>query len=115
MSCPSEVVPSRWSPDGGRAGGKASLFGSVTDVNSCGTAASTMKTPKITRPIRALRLRSTERRKPPPRRRGVGGAGAAVVSNAVTASPLRPGPRVEPRGREVAEQHRDQHGDGEQH
>src|ERR1700760_606540 len=117
MSWPSAVVPSRWpSWPGGMAGAKASRFGSRTEVNSCGTTAKIRKITKMIRPVSAFGLRRRLRSAPPLRRLvGAGSATAAVVSSAVTGSPLGPGARVEPRRGEVADQYRDQHRDREEH
>src|SRR3954452_10314771 len=109
MSCPKDVVPSQCSLDGGRPGGNAGRFGSLTSVNHSGAIAKMQKIVKRTSPIIALRLRNAARNSPPPRRRvGVGADGAAFevsTRRAVTISPLAPGARVQPGDGEVAGEH----------
>src|SRR3954454_18526341 len=120
MSCPSEVVPSQWSPEGCSDGSKARRFGCRTLVNNCGVIAMTLKITNRTMPTIALRLRRAARTIPPPRRRVGGGPTAAIFDvstrRAVIArSSLRPRTRVQPGDDEVAHQQGEEHGHREQH
>src|SRR5450631_4781548 len=120
MSCPKAVVPSRCCRDGVRLTSKARSCGSCTEVKSCGKAASTQKIRKMTSPAMALRLlRMAVTTDPPGRPLGTRGAlelalAAALAITAVIASPVGPGAGIERESREVADQHRQQDGDGDQ-
>ena len=72
-------MPSRCSREGARPGAKASSFGSRTEVNSCGTMASTQKTPNSDQAEQGLAAaaapRPTVHRRP-----GAGSAGGPVAA-----------------------------------
>src|SRR5262245_36940943 len=85
MSWPSAVVPSQCAPDGDNRGANARSLGCRTDVNNCGTAATTQNTNNMPSPTWPLRLRRTAPQNPPRRRATVstGGAPEVSTSNAV--------------------------------